>query len=66
MDFAEFKTWLKEHGYTFTLEGWSGCIKDTIIVYKDEKQVYINPYDRWVDYADYVRDIEAGNPGGEM
>ena len=66
MDFFEFKTWLKENGYTFDLEGWSGCIKDTIIVKKDDKQVYINPYEPDVEYADYVEDIKAGRPGGDM
>ena len=66
MDFFEFKTWLKENGYTMELEGWSGCIKDTIIIKKDGKQVYMNPYNSSVEYADYVKDIEAGEPGGEM
>ena len=37
MDFFEFKQWLKEHDLTFDLEGWSGCIKDTIIVKRDGK-----------------------------
>ena len=66
MDFFGFKTWLKEHDYTFELEGWSGCIKDTIIVKKDGKTIYTNPYEPDVEYADYVKDIEAGRPGGEM
>ena len=66
MDFAEFKQWLKERDLTFKLEGWSGCIKDTIIVYKDDKPIYTGDYDRWVDYQDAVRAIENGDPGGEM
>ena len=38
MDFFEFKQWLKKHDLTFELEGWSGCIKDTIIVRETGRQ----------------------------
>jgi len=58
MDFLTFKKWLKERKLTFELEGWSSCIKDTIIVYKDAKEIYSGDYDRWVDYQDAVDAIE--------
>lgn len=58
MDFFTFKKWLKERNLSFELEGWSSCIKDTIIVYKDAKEIYSGDYDRWVDYQDAVDAIE--------
>lgn len=63
MDFFEFKQWMKERDLTFELEGWSSCIKDTIIVKKDGKPIYSGDYDRWVDYNDAVRAIESGDTG---
>ena len=63
MDFFEFKQWLKKHDLTFELEGWSGCIKDTIIVKRDGKSIYTGDYDRYVDYNDAVKAIENGDPG---
>ncbi|MBQ7248380.1 MAG: hypothetical protein IJS22_09865 [Lachnospiraceae bacterium] len=66
MKFPEFKAYLRDHGLTFRTEGWSGCIQDTIIVERDGKDIFTGPYDRWVDYADYVKAIESGDPGGEM
>ena len=48
---------------TFELEGWSGCIKDTIIVKRDGKTIYTGDYDRYVDYNDAVKAIENGDPG---
>ncbi len=66
MKFPEFKEYLRANGLTFRLEGWSGCIQDTIIVMKGKDDIFTGPYDRWVDYADYVKAIESGDPGGEM
>jgi len=66
MDFSEFKEWLKARSLSFRLEGWSGCIVDTILVLKGDDVIFTGPYDRWVDYSEYVRRIEAGDPGGEM
>ena len=66
MNFAEFKEWLKTEELTFRLEGWSGCIQDTILVEKDGRVIFTGPYDRFVDYSEYVEKISVGDPGGEM
>ena len=66
MNFFEFKEYLKGQGLTFRTEGWSGCIQDTIIVMRDGKDIFVGPYDRFVDYSEYVKSIESGDPGGEM
>lgn len=57
MDFFEFKNWLKERNLTFKLEGWSGCIPDTIIVFKDKCQVYEGDYNKDVNYQEAVDEI---------
>ena len=51
---------VEKHDLTFELEGWSGCIKDTIIVKRDGKTIYTGDYDRYVDYNDAVKAIENG------
>ena len=44
MNFMEFKAWMKEKNLTMKLEGWSGCIPDTILVFRDGKPVYTGDY----------------------
>lgn len=58
MDFFELKKWLKAHDLTFKLEGWSGCIPDTILVYKDKKMIYEGDYYKDEDYQLAVNEIE--------
>ncbi len=57
MDFFELKQWLKSHGLTFKLEGWSGCIPDTIMIYQGDTQIYDGDYNSEVNYQDAVDEI---------
>ena len=60
MDFAGLKSWLREHGLTFKLEGWSCCIPDTILIYdKDKNLLYEGEYHYSVNYRNVVKEIEA-------
>ena len=58
MDFLAFKHWLKARGLTFTLEGWSGCIPDTILVYKGSSLLYEGDYYSNTDYIHAAGEIE--------
>ena len=58
MDFFELKQWLKAHDLTFKLEGWSGCIPDTILIFKDKHLLYEGDYHHEVDYSIAVREVE--------
>lgn len=66
MTFFEFKDWAANQKLTFELEAFISCFPDTIIV-KDSagKEVYTGDYNRWVDYSDVVKAIEA-NSGQEV
>jgi hypothetical protein len=64
MKFMEFKSWMKEKGLTMKLEGWSGCIPDTILVFKDGKPVYTGDYYGDTDYSTAVTEIEKVLAGG--
>ena len=57
MDFFDLKQWLKAHGLTFRLEGWSGCIPDTILIYKDKQELYEGDYYPEVDYIHAVHEV---------
>ena len=59
MDFFALKKWLKEQGLTFRLEGWSGCIPDTILIYRDKQLLYEGDYNSEVDYIDAVHEIQS-------
>ena len=58
MDFFALKQWLKEKGLTFRLEGWSGCIPDTILISKGSKLLYEGDYNSDVDYIHAAHEVE--------
>ncbi len=58
MDFFALKGWLKAHNLTFKLEGWSGCIPDTILIFQGNKEVYEGDYNSEVDYQEAVDEIK--------
>lgn len=66
MNFMEFKKWMKEKDLTMKLEGWSGCIPDTIMVFKDKKPVYTGDYYGNTDYAEAVEQIEKVLAGAQF
>lgn len=66
MNFMEFKKWMKEKDLTMKLEGWSGCIPDTIMVFKDKKPVYTGDYYGNTDYTEAVEQIEKVLAGAQF
>lgn len=57
MDFFDLKQWLKAHGLTFKLEGWSSCIPDTILIKQGDRLVYEGDYHHDIDYREAVKEI---------
>lgn len=57
MDFFDLKQWLKAHNLTFKLEGWSGCIPDTILIKQGDHLIYEGDYYPEVDYIHAVNEI---------